>query len=127
MTGPVDWDSLVLSPVMATFGEACTLSPATGGTPISFTGVYDEGFRRAVEVPGDFGLHQVHISSSAPILGCRAANFPTPPRQGDMVSVRGRSFAIAEVRPDSHGGLHLVLNEGNAPPEIQYENIPFAG
>ncbi|MXV35643.1 hypothetical protein GS535_03605 [Saccharibacter sp. EH611] len=118
MSGPLDWDGLVLGPVMETFGEPLTLFPASGGPKVPFVGIYDEGFKKVEDIPTEMGMAPAHISSSLPVIGCRSSSFPTLPQQGDHVLVRGERLVIEEVQPDSHGALHLTLNVGNASPEI---------
>jgi hypothetical protein len=99
----VDWDQMVLAPNMAVFGECATYSPK-GGSPFQVTGIFDEEYHEVGLLEGPA------ITSAMPVLGIRLAEFPSPPKQGDQLTVCGKTFAVREVRPDGHGGAKLMLN-----------------
>lgn len=102
----VDWDSLVLGPLFAAFGEAQRVEYSIAGAPpITVDGIFDEGARpvRLVTEP-DF-------NEVAPVLGVRLSQFPAgyDPRnaQGDTFVVRGVTYVVKDGRPDSHGAARL--------------------
>lgn len=102
---PIDWDAVVLAPVVDdTFGEPVTYTPA-GGEPFEITGVFSEGHDQVALL--DDGPE---ATTARPMLGVRLAHFVSPPAQGDQVVIRGVTYAVAEPRPDSHGRATLILN-----------------
>ena len=102
----IDWDTLVLGPAMAQFGEAVSYAFA-GGVPVPITGVYDEQYT-AVDVVDGQG-----VTSSMPVLGVQLSQLSSMPQQGDeLVIVRTtQRFVVREVRPDGHGWAKLLLNQ----------------
>ncbi|MTK12701.1 MAG: hypothetical protein F8N39_11630 [Clostridiaceae bacterium] len=107
----INWDQMVLSPVMSVFGESATYLPAVG-SPFAVTGVFDEAYRE-LELVDDMAA----ISTSMPVFGARLAEFPGPPKQGDKVFIQSvnATFVVREVRPDGHGGAKLMLNFASSP------------
>lgn len=102
----VDWDAVVLGPVVGVFGEPVTYVPAAG-QPITVSGVFDEAYTEVI-VGGD----GIPVTSVMPVLGVRIAQFPQLPRQGDTLTVQrtGERFTVREVRDDGHGCAKLMLN-----------------
>lgn len=112
----IDWDTELLAPVMAIFGEGSPAVPATlplytpqSGQPLSLPGaVFDQSYHRVVELAdGSQG------TSEHPVLGVRASLFLEPPRQGDVVYVPSvdQLYSVTDVRPDNHGHILLILIE----------------
>lgn len=118
----VDWDSLVVGPTTSIFGDQVEYRPAYG-TSFMIVGVFDEAFIELTPLgPGgidteSFGIGSPGgISEQMPVLGVQLSQFRTPPLQSDLLVIRsgaaaGRMFQVKEVRPDSHGGAELLLNE----------------
>ena len=108
----IDWDSMVVGPTTATFGDPDVLFQPRCGTPYKVTGVFDEAYQ---EMAGIDGLFPSNITNTRPVLGVQLSQFVTPPVQDDAVTIpsNGRTYWINEVQPDSHGGALLLL--GNAP------------
>ncbi|MGH8541756.1 MAG: head-tail joining protein [Stenotrophobium sp.] len=102
----IDWDSIVLGPVHALFGEAITYMPAAGAAFVIPDAVFDESFR-AVSMADGIGM-----TSQVPVVGVRAAAFPTPPLQDDQLVIQrtGELMIVKEVQPDGHGWIALTLN-----------------
>ena len=117
MSSPVDWDALLHGPVQSTFGEAVLYHPRSGPA-FPVTGIFDNAYHASDEVSGSFGLGPVHLINRQAILGVRLSEFPAAPQQGDTLSVRGQAYSVQEVRDDSHGYAHLILNEGAVPDEL---------
>ncbi|MBS1067255.1 head-tail joining protein [Gluconobacter cerinus] len=119
--GPVDWDLLVLGPCQDVFGEPARWQSGPSGDWIDITGIYDEGFRPVDLIGVEDGMTPSHISSSAPMLGIRTSQFVRLPEQSDLIEIRGKTYRVREVKPDSHGGARIELNdasgEGNALPK----------
>lgn len=107
----LSFDTLVLAPCLAAFGEVAQGWPEPIYTPqgwpdFAIDGVFDEGYREVDLFPGS------PVTSAAPVLGVRLSDFPpnVAPSQGDLVVIRGVNYLVREVRPDSHGFLLLTLN-----------------
>lgn len=101
----IDWDKNVLAPCEAVFGEALQYMPAAG-TAFQVTGIFDEAHRE-VDLAGGMG-----VTTTSPVAGVRLSQFPVPPKQGDTLTrlANSTTYAVKEVRPDSHGGAKLMLN-----------------
>lgn len=117
----IDWDSLVLAPLIGVFGEpndavSGDLRPVytpAGGSPFPVDGVFDDGFTQKVLLedgaPG--------FVTSDPVLGVRVAEFaaqspPVTPAQNDQVLIprTGATYIVNTAQPDSHGWILLQLN-----------------
>lgn len=120
MSGPVDWDALLHMPVQSTFGEAVLYRPRSAPA-FPVTGIFDDAWHPSDEVSGSFGMRPVHLVNRQAVLGVRLSEFPAAPQQGDTLSVRDQTYSVQEVRDDSHGYAHLVLNEGPVPAELPPE------
>lgn len=115
----IDWDAELLQPVMAVFGEGVPTAPASWPTYTPRRGpafqlagaVFDEQYRRLVE-QGEGS----EVSTSTPVLGVRASLFAIDPAQGDRVLIpsNGKTYRIADVQPDGHGHILLILIEAMA-------------
>ena len=100
----IDWDRLVLSPVMGTFEEDVLYMPAAG-LPYAATGVFTEGFESI-----DLGPDEPPATSELPRIGVRLSQLSTAPGQGDQLVIRSLTYVVQEVRLDSHGRADLILN-----------------
>lgn len=111
----VDWDAMVLGPVMSVFGEGEPEDQASWPTYTPRGGLLfplpDAVFDRAyaeVTLEGDGS----EVTSRKPCLGVRAALFPNgDPAQNDRVfipSVPG-NFIVKDVQADGHGHIKLIL------------------
>jgi hypothetical protein len=110
----IDWDALVLAPVMGIFGEGVPVDKSTW--PL-YTLTTNESFRladavfdreySAVTVSDD----GVANSTRRPVLGVRLALFAVPPAQGNRVYIPsvGLTFIVREVQEDGHGEAQLML------------------
>ncbi|WP_456306087.1 head-tail joining protein [Gluconobacter kondonii] len=101
----------MLGPCQDVFGEAVEWQSGKIGVWQPISGIFDDAYRPVDLIGGDDGLSPVHITTTRPILGVRESSFQVPPDQGDLIRVRGKVYRIQEVRTDSHGGLHLELND----------------
>ena len=110
----IDWDALLLSPLMDVFGEGVPSDPSTWPTYIPTSGpsfqlrgaVFDSEY---IEVTtGGEGFEN---TSQHPVLGVRLSLFPSPPVQDDKVTIPsvGATYRVREVQPDGHGHAKLVL------------------
>jgi hypothetical protein len=110
----LNFDTLVLGPIMAAFSEenqgypVPIYSPKAGGSFLLPAAVFDSG---AKEV--SFGGDSAPVSSSKPLLGVRLSLFPsgTEPVQDDQVMIRGKVYNVADVNADGHGHAKLILME----------------
>ncbi len=101
----VNWDALVLGPVVAQFGEPVTYSIGAQA-PVPITGVFDEQYTEVDLADGQ------PVTSAMPVLGVQLSQFPAPPQQGDTLFIQrtAETFVVKEVRPDGHGAAKLMLN-----------------
>ena len=108
MTGPIDFDALVLGPAMAAFGQPIMLTPVKsqpGVAAYAARGVYTS---KPIQIQlEDGGYH----STVQPTLGIRLGEFATAPMQGDRIGMPQGNFEIADVLPDGQGGADLVLRD----------------
>ena len=117
----IDWDGLVLSPVMTIFGEGDETDPSAWplytpqvGDPFRLAcAVFDREYLD-VQTNGEGS----QISTQRPMLGVRLTLFPPPlgdlpvsPLQGDRVFIPsvGITYIVKEVRRDGHGEAKLML------------------
>ena len=109
----IDWDAMVLAPVVAVFGEGeigIMYYPA-GGTSFPINLVYDEA---NLDLPLAGGQE---VNSSNPIVSGRVAAFQTQPQQGDTLTVvrTGETFQVKDVDTDGKGSVVLRLNYLSGP------------
>lgn len=116
----VDWDGLLLEPVMDIFGEGRTSAPSTwptyrasrGSLAVPIRGaVFDAQYQRVIDL-GD-GMTE---TSYFPVLGVRDAVFTDAGielHQGGIVYVPSvaQLFAVKDVQADGHGHTLLILIE----------------
>jgi hypothetical protein len=105
----IDWDDLVLSPLMAAFGEAVRpLYTPQAAAPFAIDGVFDREYRAITLI--DTGSP---ADSVTPCLGVRLAQFASPPVKGDTVYIAsvGLTFVVKDIQPDSHGWAKLLLQK----------------
>jgi hypothetical protein len=102
----IDWDAILLGPVMGKFGQVVIYTPR-GGSSITITdAVWDEGATETTIV----GEEQVTIQR--PLLGIRqAALGGVTAAQNDRVQIvaSGEVYLVKNPLPDSHGHIRLQL------------------
>lgn len=101
----IDWDAVLLTPVVDVFGEPAMYTPK-GGVAIPVTLVYDEA-NKDLDIAGGTG-----VNTSNPLASGRLSQFGAMPLQGDsLVIVRtGETFVVKDVETDGHGAVKLMLN-----------------
>ncbi|MEX3635957.1 hypothetical protein [Paraburkholderia sp. BR14320] len=105
---PTMWDSLVIGPQIAIFGEPVTYRPQAG-EPFEITAVFTDAFLREVE----FEDSTVGVTEVSAILGVQLSQFPSPPLQNDTVVVPSvnSTYVVREApRADSRGAAKLMLS-----------------
>jgi len=104
----IDWDAMVLGPVMAQFQEPVTYLPRSG-VARALHGVFDDACAHEVVLQDG----SVGWTTASPTLGIRLNEWHALPRQGEQVIVSGmrKTYVIREARQDSHGGARLMLAE----------------
>lgn len=115
----IDFDKLVLAPVMGIFGEGQPADPTTwptytprGGAPFALADAVFDAEYELVTVEED----GVPTSSRRPVLGVRMVLFPTgAPAQNDSVTIpsTGKNYIVSDVHPDGHGHAKLILMEAS--------------
>lgn len=101
----IDWDSVVIGPIVGVFGEPVRYMPATTA-PFDIDGNFDAAY---IEVDRESGMG---ITTARPLLGVQLSQFPTAPLQGDRLTIvrTGETYSVNDVRDDSHGWANLILN-----------------
>jgi hypothetical protein len=110
----IDWDALVLAPVMSVFGEGDPVDPLT--LPL-YTPRAGAAFRLADAVfdraYADVTLEDdgTENTTRKPCLGVRLSLFEIPPGQGDLAFIPSEdiTFVVKDVRPDGHGHAKLIM------------------
>ncbi len=110
----IDWDALVLGPVMGIFGEGVPASPDTrplyeprGRAAFRLAdAVFDAAYEQV-----DIGDGGEPVTSHRPVLGVRLSLFERPPKQNDRVFIPsvGTWHLVKDVQPDGHGHAKLML------------------
>lgn len=112
----LNFDTLVLGPCLATFGELNQSYPAPiyypqfGGS-FSINGIFDPSYEELRIKDGQA------VTVKLPVLGCKQSDFSGHnfPLQGDQVKLRGMVYDVREVRDDGHSGITLMLNATTVP------------
>lgn len=120
----IDWDSVVIGPTIGVFGEPALY--IIGNDSFTITGVFDEAYIELTPL-GRGGMMDTEgfslgspgsITTETPVLGVQLSQFLPwqQPQQGHMIQIRSAMYNVKEVRPDSHGGAKLLLNQWRRPP-----------
>lgn len=102
----IDWDSLILGPVMGVFGEEAVYTPQ-GVSPVTIPdAVFDE---ESADI--QLGEDGQATTQRKPVLGIRVSALPVAPKQGDRVRITrtGGAYIVKEPIPDGKGHVHLTL------------------
>lgn len=105
----IDWDGLVLAPLIAAFGEdEGIIYYPQGGQEFDIDGVYDENNR-------DLDMIGSRVNTSTPVVGARLAQFQRfqiSPQQGDQLRIKrtGELFDVKDTDEDGRGHVKLKLN-----------------
>lgn len=104
----VNWDAVVIGPLMRVFGESATYTPL-GGSPIQITGVFDDAYLKEVM----FEDASTGVTTVSAVLGVQLSQFPSLPVQNDSLQIAstGSTYLVREVRVDSRGGAKLLLTK----------------
>ncbi len=109
----IDFDRLVLAPCIGIFGEQPgalpVYQPANRAPAFTVAGVFDEHYRPVDPLVIE-GMDTSHVTTFGPCLGVALSSFPSPPLQGDLVTIRGTIYRVSEVRSDGVGAARLMLN-----------------
>lgn len=112
-----DIDGLILGPLAGVFAEPVVLTRCRDLSQAAITGVFDEAYLPVPAMGGDLGMETIHVTTASPALGVQLSAIPgDPPRQGDQLLIRGKTYAVKEVQPDSHGWALLILNRASLEP-----------
>jgi len=118
----VDWQSTVLSPLMAVFGQPIIYAPVKSKyqNRHTLTGVFDEAFTVIDIVDG------MTVTSISQCIGLNLRDLPVTPNQKDQILVKASYgaplkdtwYIVKKVMPDGHGGCRLLLNVAPTPCDI---------
>lgn len=112
-----DIDGLILGPLAGVFAEPVVITRARDLSQVAIAGVFDEAYLPVAAMGADLGIESLHVTTASPALGVRLSAIPGgPPRQGDQLLIRGKTYAVKEVQPDSHGWALLILNRAALEP-----------
>lgn len=112
-----DIDGLILGPLAGVFAEPAVMTRAHDLSQVAISGVFDEAYLPVAAIGGDLGMDGIHVTTASPALGVRLSAIPGAcPRQGDQLLIRGKTYAVKEVQPDSHGWALLILNRASLEP-----------
>lgn len=115
----LDWDDLVLAPVMGVFGQGqrSDQSSLPFYTPRGLAAfrLADAVFDAEYQVV-DVNPDGTPSTSFRPVLGVRLALFPRAPAQNDKVFIpaNGKTYVVKEPQADGHGHVKLMLMETSA-------------
>ncbi|GAB0118722.1 head-tail joining protein [Acidisoma sp. 7E03] len=113
----LDIDRLIIGPVSSVFEEPVMMTRARDLSQVAISGVFDEAYLPLSAMGGDLGLDGLHVTTAGPMLGVQLSAIPGDrPRQGDQLFIRGKTYAVKEVQPDSHGWALLILNRAALEP-----------
>lgn len=112
----IDWDAMVVGPLLGVFGEAPSArpryTPAAGGVPFEIEGVFDDAYTGLVMSADG----EPEIATAEPVMGVRLADFiphGVLPEQGGTVEVPrvGKTFVVTNAEPDGKGWVFLRLGQ----------------
>lgn len=108
----IDWDSVVIGPLMGVFAEPVTYLPLAGGS-LSVTGVFDDAYQKEVMFE-DATTGVTEVSAS---IGVQLSQFASPPVQNDRLTLvrTGTTYIVKQVRVDSRGAARLLLTRASYP------------
>lgn len=109
----IDWNAVVIGPLIGVFGEPVVYMPFAGGAAFQISGVFDDAYLKEVLFEdASTGVTEVHA-----VLGVQLPQFASPPIQNDQLSVASvnTTYVVRDVRPDGRGGAKLVLSKVSSP------------
>lgn len=112
----IDFSRLVMRPAVAVFGEAVTCVPLVsdpGAPAFQARGVFD-ALHEVVEMKFQDARENydgVPVTSQAPVLGIRLADWPVVPKKGDQVTVQAVAYRVWDVQLDGQGKADLILKK----------------
>jgi len=110
----LNFSRLVMAPCVAVFGEAVTCEPlvsSPGAPAFAARGIFDalhEVVEMAFRDAGD-NYDGNPVTSQAPVLGIRLADWPLVPKKGDRITVQATLYRVWDVQLDGQGKADLVL------------------
>ncbi|WP_175980057.1 head-tail joining protein [Caballeronia zhejiangensis] len=104
----IDWNVVVIGPLIGIFGESVTYTPR-GGAAFQITGVFDDAYLKEVM----FEDATSSVTTVSAVLGVQLSQFAAMPAQNDSLAVAsvGATYLVREVRTDSRGGAKLLLSK----------------
>jgi hypothetical protein len=104
----IDWNAVVIGPLMGVFGESVTYTPR-GGAAFQITGVFDDAYLKEVM----FEDATSGVTTVSAVLGVQLSQFSATPAQNDSLTIAstGATYLVREVRTDSRGGAKLMLSK----------------
>lgn len=108
----VDWDAVVVGPLMRVFGEPVNYTPQDAPA-FQIAGVFDDAYLKEHL----FDDATTGVTTVSACLGVQLSQFGVAPAQNDALLVvrTGASYLVREVRVDSRGGARLLLSKVSPP------------
>jgi hypothetical protein len=101
----IDFDASVLAACDGAFGEPVEYRPIDGPPVSGIPGIFFDAFKSVRFDPATEAM----VSTTHPLICCRASYFLRTPVQGELFVIRGRFFAIRDVNEDGEGGVSFPL------------------
>ena len=104
----VNFDALVIGPLMSKFGESVTYAPKSGAS-LTIDAIFDNGYHKEEM----FSDGSVGVTEVEPFLGVQLSQLATTPAQNDTLTIviTGVTYVVKEVRLDGRGAARLMLNK----------------
>jgi hypothetical protein len=114
----IDWDAVVIGPLMGVFGEPATYMPLAGGS-FPITVVFDDAYlKEAMFEDGSSGV--VEVSAC---IGVQLSQFTADPLQNDQLFIPANpakrrlaaTYIVRKPMVDSRGAARLLLSRASYP------------
>lgn len=110
----IDWDSLVIGPLMGVFGEPATYMPLAGGS-LPITVVFDDAYLKEVM----FEDASSGVTEVSACVGVQLSQFTADPAQNDQIYIPANpvkrrlaaTYVVRQPRLDSRGSARLLLSK----------------
>jgi hypothetical protein len=114
----IDWDAVVIGPLMDVFAEPATYMPLAGGS-FAITVVFDDAYLKEVM----FEDASTGVTEVSACVGVQLSQLPADPIQNDRLLIPANpakrrlaaTYVVRQPRPDSRGAARLLLTKASYP------------
>lgn len=114
----IDWDAVVIGPLMGVFAEPATYMPLAGGS-FPITVIFDDAYLKEVM----FEDASSGVTEVSACIGVQLSQFTADPVQNDQVFIPANpltrrlaaTYVVRQPRPDSRGASRLLLTKASYP------------